>query len=308
MTHHTDTRSIEESVEASRSHLSETLEEIQSRMSVESIAREALGLVRSNAAAYTGSLDRAVRANPLAVAMTGIGIAWLIFGGRRAAPEPSAATISRWEDEGGSPLPGDHEAASDHAEGAWSRRIDALRDVASSALRRIEREARNYAGSARDFASERASILSAFTEDMRGAMRDGLGDMSDSSRERIIRAREAAYAARIRAQDAAVAGGRQVGRMMTDHPMIAGGLAMALGAAFASALPRTRLEDSAFGAESDRMMQRAADLVAEERARLANVAGGVADEVRTAAKRAVAAASDKAERVAAATAEALNDA
>jgi len=285
MTHHPDTRTIENGIEQSRNRLSETLDELTGRMSTDNLAREALGLIRSNAADYTRSIDQAVRANPLALALTGAGLAWLIFGGRGAAPDASRRSVSRWEDEGGAPLPADSVAAKDLRDDVtWSDRIDALRDTASRALRRIESEARSYTGDMRDMASERTKVLNAFSQDMRDALSDGLDDLSETARARVVKMREAAYGARLRVQDTAANGGREVGRLVNDHPMIAGGLAMALGAAFAAALPRTRAEDRAFGAESDRLMMRAAEMLREERARMQETAEDVAQGLKVAAR------------------------
>jgi len=132
MTHHADTRSIEDGIAASRTRLAATLEELWDRVSVDSVAHDALGLIRSNAADYTGALDRAVRANPLALAVTGIGLAWLVFGSRRTTPEPAPDTGARREAEDGAARLGGRDEATGVTEddNTWSHRLDALRDVA----------------------------------------------------------------------------------------------------------------------------------------------------------------------------------
>ncbi len=300
MTHHADTRAIEEGLERNRSALRDTVDEIQDRFSVDRLAEEALGLFQGKTAAdFTRSIDRAVRANPVALALTGVGIAWLIFGGRKPTPAPRAEAISRWEDEGGNPEPRTLNTQTDTAsdESDWAERIDALRERASSTLRHLETEARDYVGDARDFVAERAKVLSAFTEDMRKTMLNGLDGLSDAARETVVQAREKAYAARIRIDHAARAGGREVERMVHEHPMIAGVVAMALGAALAAALPRTRTEDRAFGSESDRLMAAAAKSLREEREKLSQVASGVADELKDVARDARSTISDKAAEV-----------
>ncbi len=295
MTHHSDTRTIETELEHDRARLSATLEELNERVSVDHLAKEALGMIKTNAAAYTSSIDRAVRSNPLALTVTGIGLAWLIFGGRNEPSEPSVAVVRRWEDEGGSPMP-THGVAARHAadrDTEWFIRLDALRNTASQALRRLEKEARSCTGDVRDFASDRAKILASFTDDMRTNLQHGLDALSEAARERIVKAREAAYSAHLRAAQTARTGGREAERLINEHPMIASALAMALGAAFAAALPRTRTEDLAFGEESDRLMDRAATLLKEERDRVTRVAGGVADELKTSAKNVVSSAASE---------------
>ena len=286
MTHHADPRDIEKDLERKREALGSALDALNDRFSTDSLAREALGMIKTNAADYTQSIDRAVRANPMALALTGIGLAWLIFGGRRVeAPTPPVA-LDRWEDEGGNPLPEGFEPALssvDAADSRWAERIDMLRQRASATLCRLERNARDHAGAGRDLAEERGKVLSAFTDDMRKAISDGLDDLSDAARERIVRAREAAYAARLKLDKAVRSGGRDLERMIGEHPVVAGAVAMGLGAAVAAALPRTRAEDRAFGAERDRLMAAAANLLQEERTRISLIADGAADELRNAA-------------------------
>ncbi|MCB1339741.1 MAG: DUF3618 domain-containing protein [Pseudooceanicola sp.] len=283
MTQHTDSSRIEADLEESRSRLGATLDELQDRISVDSLARDALGMVRENAAAYASSIDSAVRANPLALALTGAGLAWLIFGGRKATPEPRKSALVRWEDEGGMPAPADDEAESTR----WSQQIDALRARASHSLRGIESDARSRVGDLRDYAAERAKVLSDFTADMQKSLSDGLEGLSDAGKERIVKAREAAYAARLKVERSARAGGREAERMLNEHPMVAGGVALALGAALAAALPRTMVEDRTFGAESDRLMALAATQLREERSRLKDAASALADDLGERAKSAV---------------------
>lgn len=300
MTQHPDTSAIEAGLEQSRARLSSSLDALQHRVSVENLAQEALGMIRSNAAAYTRSIDNAVRANPMALALTGVGIAWLVFGTRKTSSEPHPSVNSGWEDDSGMPdasarygtPPGT--IAEEHG---WSDRIDTLRAKASRALRGIEQDARSYAGDLRDFAAERAKVLAGFTEDMRESLLDGLDGLSDAARDRIVAAREAAYAARLGAERSARAGGREAERLINEHPMIAGVLALGLGAAFAAALPRTRVEDRTFGAESDRLMEAAATLLSEERERMARVASGVADELKSSARDVADTAAEKAAEI-----------
>jgi ElaB/YqjD/DUF883 family membrane-anchored ribosome-binding protein len=300
MTQHTDADTIEAGIERDRASLASTLGTLQDRMSVENLAQDALGMIRSNAAAYTQSIDNAVRANPLALALTGVGIAWLIFGSGKSSGGNSAGAkdaprkaIARWEDEGGNVLPANraHGApAHGSADEDWARDLDSLRDKASARMNEIENDADKAADAvrsgltegldkARDFAKERAAVLAEFVEDMKRSFADGLDDLSDAARDRIVAVRESAYAAGLRAEAAVRGSTREAGRLIEDHPMIAGGIALALGAAFAAALPRTRGEDRAFGPERDRLVKEASRLLRDERDRAARVASGVADEL-----------------------------
>lgn len=285
-----DPKVIEAAIERDRASLASALDELQDRVTVDGIVREALGLIRSNTAGYTRAIDEAVRANPLALALTGIGLAWLVFGARKSTSgEPRTEALLRWEDEGGPVVPaGDIDTE-------WSRASDSLRQRASETLRRIEADARAAATSVRgsvadgasqvrDFAAERAAVVADLTAGLRSSFRHGLQGLSDSAQDRIAAAREAAYAARVRAERAVKNTAGETGRMIEDHPMVAGAIALAVGAALASALPRTRTEDATFGPERDRLMREAARLLAEERDRASRVASKIGADLKATAR------------------------
>jgi hypothetical protein len=306
MTNRNDTDTIEAGIERDRASLAATIGALHERVSVEHLAQEALGFVKTSTATYTRSIDKAARANPLALALTGVGIAWLIFGNRKTETDEDpirSASATRPSEDGDQPLSEstastmvDPASAADvTGENRWSDEIDRLRDHATTKLHEVETEARRHAGSvgkgisehlgkARDFATERKAVLSGLADDMKHGFRQGLEDLSDAARDQIVAAREQAYAAKIRAERLARSGVRDTSRLIEDHPLIAGVVALAAGAAFAAALPRTRVEDRAFGAESDRLMAQANDLLRQERARISRVASGVADEATHAAR------------------------
>lgn len=299
MTHASNADTIEAGIERDRASLAATIDALQERVSVEHLAQEALGLVKTNAAAYTRSIDGAIRANPMALALTGVGIAWLIFGGRKNDEGSPSHAINRWEDEGGTAYPAttppmsravpQDEWAEDNE---WTRDIDTLRRKASTKIRHIEADAKAHAvqvrngvaeslGKARDFAAERAAVLGNFAEEMKRSFRKGLDGLSETGRDQIIAAREHAYSARIRAERVARGGAREAGRLIEEHPLVAGVVALAVGAAFAATLPRTRVEDRTFGAEGDRLMEQANRLLRKERERIGRVASGVAEELKS---------------------------
>lgn len=269
MAQHDDTRGLEAEVEQDRASLASKLDELTDRVSIDSIAKQAMGMIRSNAHV----VDDAVRANPLALALIGAGVAWLVFGGRDTRKPVPATEVGRWESEGGAARPVGEEAADD-PDSEWSRQIDALRQRASASLR-------TGGDGLRDTAARRAGVLADMTEGMREWFSHGLEDLSDAARERISGLRQQAYAAKLEMQRAAAQGSRKAGRMLDDHPMVAGAVALAMGAALATALPRTRIEDRTFGQESDRLMRAAADALRQERDQLTRVAGDVAAEVKS---------------------------
>ncbi|MEZ5779803.1 MAG: DUF3618 domain-containing protein [Paracoccaceae bacterium] len=321
MAHPSDTDTIEAGIERDRASLASTLGTLQDRMSVEQMAHEALGYVRTNAAEYTRSIDNAVRSNPLALALTGIGIAWLIFGSKKSDEQEAARAAPRWDYDDPTPRrfpDGDGARSRASVDDEWSRNIDALRDQASARVQAIENEARSYTArlragisdglaEARDFAAERSAALAEFAEDMKRGFLHGLDDLSDTARQTVVAARERAYAAKIRAGRMVRGGTQEAGRLIEDHPLVAGAVALALGAALAAALPRTRKEDQVFGDQSDRLMEEANRLLHRERERVARVASGVADELKEGSRSALDTVTDQVAKTAKAVKERAED-
>ncbi len=306
----TDPREIEADLERERSRLASTLDALSDRVSVDNLAKEALGYLRGGAGTATVAVDRAVRASPLGVALIGAGVAWMLLGprmrrgaqasssaqgdwSRSPAPRHDGAMGSGYGSAGGA---GSYGGAPSYAgssyedtgswgeDRAWAREAHGLRERAMAALRRIEEEARSYLGGARDFAAERAAVVSGFASDLKGRIGSGLEGLPEGSRERIVAARERAYAAMLRAERLGARALREPGRMMEEHPLVAGAVAFAVGAAVGALLPRTEMEDRAFGAERDRLMDEAARLLRAERERAASLAGSLGEEIAAAAK------------------------
>jgi ElaB/YqjD/DUF883 family membrane-anchored ribosome-binding protein len=270
-------------LEREREGLAGTIDGLRTRLSVDALLGDAVDYAKANMAPYLRALDGAVRANPLAAVMAGVGVAWLVFGrrtGSGGSDSPQLAgtkyeALSRWEDEGGpvAPLP--------DPDDAWIAVADGLRDDASGALQRIDAAARGGLRPVAEIARDRAEVLANLAKATRAAMLRGLESMGAEAQGRILAARERAYAAR----SVAV---RQGKTLIENQPVVAGAIGMAIGAAVGAVLPQTAIEDRIFGEERDRLLQRAREALQQERARAADtavrVAGTVAAEVKSGAR------------------------
>lgn len=341
-----DPRDIEADLERERASLATTLDALSDRVSVDNLAKEALGMLRSHAGSATTKIDHAVRANPIAMGLIGAGIAWMFLGpriggsssrssdygsgygsdassadyqsGSHAGSQSSYGSQSssyagslRQDDQGwASSGSGSSDygrvgyVASDNDEDhSWSREAHGLRARAAEALHRIEREAKSYydslrnglasgAESARDFAAERASVISGFTSDLKARLSSGLDNLPPESRDRIVAARERAYGAMLQAERLGRDAWRDPARAMEEHPLVTGAVAFALGAAVAAALPSTEVENRTFGAERDRLLEDAARMLRQERERAMQIAGSLGQEIKAAAQETVEAVTD----------------
>ncbi len=263
---------IAASLERERADLAQTIDGLRNRLSVDALIGDALAYAKENMAPYARALDGAVRAHPMAAVMAGVGLAWLVLG-RKSNGMPADAlagtkfeALSRWEDEGGpvAPLP--------DADRRWIAEADALRDKATSALARIDAAARQRLRPAAEIARDRAQVLADLAKATRTTMLRGLDTMTTEARDRILAAREQAYAARMTAV-------RQGTKLIEERPVMAGAIGMAIGAAVAAALPRTKTEDRLFGQERDLLLARAHETLQQEKARATNVAVRLADDV-----------------------------
>ncbi|WP_045387983.1 hypothetical protein [Falsirhodobacter sp. alg1] len=247
------TRDIEDELDRDRAQLGSIFDSLFSRSTVDLLMREGIQTLRANGGARE-TAEAVVRRNPLAVGVIGLGLAWLAYGSRKpeVAAEAEARTVrnrvQRSADRARATLRDEAEAIE---ESDWAESLDRLRAKASARLHDLEDEARAYrddmaagladkADEVRDYLAERAEVLSDLAEDMRERLADGLDDFSHAAQKRIIRAREEAYAARLKAQEALGKGGREAKRMVEDHPMVSAAVVLGLGAAIGTAVIRSR--------------------------------------------------------------------
>lgn len=318
VTNSSDPREIEADLERERAALASTLDTLSDRVSVDGLAKEALGVLKSHAGSATTRLDHAVRANPVAVALVGAGLAWMFFGPRVTRAVASHDYGSGYGDAASSPkalstgyAPASYPATGSYASGtyagtdargyassgddhAWSADAQGLRARAAEALHRIEEEAKSYYDSlrrgiasgtegARDFAAEKASVVSGFASDLKARFAAGLDNLTPEARDRIVAAREQAYGAMLKAERMGRDAWRDPQATLEDHPLAVGSIGFAIGALAGALLPSTEVENRTLGAERDRMMDDAARLFRQERERAVAIAGNLGSEVKAAA-------------------------
>ncbi|KIN65855.1 hypothetical protein Z945_902 [Sulfitobacter noctilucae] len=377
---HRSSEEIEREIERERAGLTNTLDELQNRFSVDTVVRQVSEQFRANGGDIARSVSRSVKENPVALALTGVGLAWMIFGSgsredrrgsrvdysddyRRTARTQARSMRDRedygtastdyagsrhhtgYSDDTGfrranprdpyydGPYASDDlpswarstdSHSSDNGQGVGERLSDAagnVSDKASAAASSVAQKANDLGSSARNTASDfgddarekagnlgsaaraNAAAAGAAISDsanaigskardvgsaaadraaaMRARLAEGTENLSEEARLRVIAAREKA----IEARDAAIAQARRssarASDMFEDQPLVAGALAIAVGAAIGAALPRTRIEDEYLGEQSDNLMQEAERVFAEEKQKLGKVVDAAKDEAQT---------------------------
>lgn len=188
-------------------------------------------------ASAAGTAVQTARAYPWATAAVGAGLAWLAFAaGTRAktAPEPKAEALTRWEDEGGQPVPaGEIEAIEDEVED-WMMAAAAARDAARDRLLALFEAGRATA-------EARAEVAADLAQDLAEAFRHNLADLTEDAAARVTEARKAAWDAMEKSRDLARDGYRRGKVTARRHPVAATALGLTVGAGLLAALaPRTR--------------------------------------------------------------------
>ena len=116
--------------------------------------------------------------------------------------------------------------------------------------------------------------------ELRNSLFEGTERMDVAGRERVASARARAYQGQLRAQGYARRGQQQAGDLFQQQPLVAGAIAMALGAVVGGLLPRTRREDEAFGSYRDQLFADAESVFEDERMRAEAAARAALDEAR----------------------------
>ncbi len=239
-------------------------EAIRDRVSGLNFAEDALAATKEAGGTFAVNLGRAVRDNPVPAALLGVGIVWLAAAGRRPRDGDGAA--------GDEAIPLGYEAAPAPAYGA-----DEVVDIPPRSV-----------GAA--------------------AVRDQAAQFADAAAERAHRAREAAEelgeeaGGRVRrgARRVASAAGRTASGALEygkEHPLTLALGALAIGAAVAALLPRTRRENRVMGEAAEGTRRYAHDRAEE-----------AAERARRGVRRAAGIARDTAEHEAAHVADSVGEA
>ena len=268
MQHHTpshdEARQIEAQLDHDRAALSQSLHALRRQFSLDSVWSGGAALIKANAAPYSQAIDTAVRANPAALALTSVGLAWLILGQRspnpKADPSSLAGTLfeaeARWEDEGG---PVSDLAPSD---AQWLDDAERLSLRASGMIARINTAVREGRIPAADLAKSRSDVVTSLAKDLRRVMSQGLETMGESARYTALAARERAYAARVEA-------GKLGKKVVRDRPLSAAFALVAAGAAVGALLPQSDAENKVLSMPGAQLILGAKRILSQERQRIA---------------------------------------
>ncbi len=308
---------IEREIEDERAGLARTLGALQDQFSSANIVQTVTDTVRDNGGDLAKSLTRSVKENPLAITLTGVGLAWLILGNNKSSA-PTRRNV-------GTDFSGSRQATTESAT-EFERRVAAAQseiarmeaddnfsdrwDAARRDTPRITDQTpnRHSFGHAADLdddgdddgrmadirrkANDAGRRVRATAAELQERLGEGTEKLSAEARRRVIAARRKAIETQARAEYMMSQSRDKAGQMYSDQPLLAGALAFAVGAAVGAALPRTDEEDRMMGEASDQMFADADRIFREETAKLKKVASAAVDEAKDTVSDAVQATSD----------------
>lgn len=303
---------IEREVDRERARVAGTIDALQDKVSVNGMIDQVVRAVTEHGGDVSRNLGRTMRDNPLPVILTSVGLAWLMTsssssGADRYRYDPYDDDWDRdYVDRAGlSSYPATDYPAADYDDGVADTTFGATStpyaggiddDPAGTGTAYGEKDGPSVGDRFKDAsaaAKGRASAMADSGRDRVGRARDGLHSSADRARQGLSsasdrareglhsasdRARAAAYDARYRARRGGQAAQANFEHMLEEQPLVLGALALALGAAFGSALPRTRTEDDMMGEQSDRVKDQLSTAARENAEKAKAVGLAVADE------------------------------
>ena len=304
---------IERDIERDREALSENIQGIQEKLSFDTIVQQIGEQFREHGADISRALGKSVKENPMAVALTGVGLAWMIFGrgpnnfgpdrsssfddrsfgGRNSHRRMRGDSARRYVDE--SAWNADREIAKRPSDDVplWARdREHAARQYGDEPLWSRDRDDSDSSSS--NTAAESTignSVTQALAEGVHaladGAhglsarLTHGTENLSEAARDRVVAARQQAMDAKRKVVRKAHRAAEKASDFFEEQPLALGAIAFAVGAAVGSALPRTQMEDDALGDHSDALFAEAERLFHAEQANAERILGAAAKEVKT---------------------------
>ena len=265
---------IQDSIEQTREQMSETIGELQERLSpahIKAQIREAtIGKVEDMAQRASDTMYEArqsvvstVTSNPVPAALVGIGLAWLWMN-RRNGGSSYEDTARRWRYRGGG-----YDRGYDRYPDDSYRRFD---EGGMSSYDRDERSAPGLASKASDAISGASDKISGAVgqasdkiSGLVGQAREASSQFAARTKDRVSgmvdQAQQTADRVKSSAQNQAQMAQDRFNRAMDENPLAVGAIALAVGTAIGLAIPQTRKENEWMGEARDNLLDTAQSAV-----------------------------------------------
>jgi hypothetical protein len=221
-------------------------------MSMEATTNRVEGLVND--------LNGAIRENPLAAGLIGMGVAWMLFGGSKLPGRVPGALKSAAANVG---------SAASAARSAVAGGISGAGSLIAGATRQVQGTVSDAAHAATSATSVPAVEMPGIVPDMEGAFSTAAGGIRDALADTATRGREYGNAIQSRLADG-----------LERQPLLLGAIGLAIGAGIASTFPSTKLEDQVMGAQGANAREALQGFVDDTKTRAEQVLDTVKDEAQ----------------------------
>jgi hypothetical protein len=239
----TDQSSLEKDAERVRAELADTAEHLKDKMSPGQLMDEVVNYFKDgDTNQLLSNLKHQVRDNPLALAVVGSGLAWLMMGSgpsttsSRTASRPAPRWTGGASGRNGTSPAGSPVSADSSAPDPGSPGLGSSIGKGAAAVKSAAGEAAHGLG---DAVSSAADAVSATMHDMHNAASDSFSNAANTGAEIGARAKSTFIDA------------------LEREPLVIGALGVAVGAAIGAMLPTTRTEQDYMGAASAKAREKA---------------------------------------------------
>lgn len=295
-----DPSQIEHDLDQTRSRLGGHLSELQSRLSPGQVLDDLVRYFRGNEGADFGrSLVSSVRANPLPVALTGIGLTWLMATNAGRGMTGARADKSNVRVYRGAPALEQEqdtfetrmraaeksvvrpEWETDHA---YAGRVESARGQTVGITRQAKETTESFSQRVADALAGAKQAVVGSAQDLRDQVSDKASVLGSTAQGTAASVSSAAQGAAQRAGDVLTQSGQAVGRVSSslmgaiiENPVLLSALGLAAGALLGGLLPQSDQEEAALGGVAGQARDTARGLAQEAVDRGSHVAQAVAE-------------------------------
>lgn len=249
------TKDIRRDIERTQREMSETIDEIQYRLSPRHLKEQTKASVRRAGVRTSRGVMDHVKGNPIGAAMVGVGLMLLMRSPHRDDYEYDVDFDADFDDRGYRGSANRYRSAGFDDPYYAGRSYGVNRGDELDEHGRLD-EVKDRVAAGVDAARERVSEIGDRAHEMTDEVRDRARHAADTAR---FRARQLRH----RTANRFDLIGRESRDVLMDTPLIAGIAAIALGALAGALIPESERENELFGEKSDRLTHRAGELVRE---------------------------------------------
>jgi ElaB/YqjD/DUF883 family membrane-anchored ribosome-binding protein len=271
---HADTDQIEQDLARTRARMDERLDALQDKMSPAQLVNDAFSHIGGNdGGAFTENLITRAKANPLAVALVGVGFAWLMMpnqraGGRAAHPADDLSARLR--------------LAENQVQRSDNEHDDAFNERLHLARGRVLGIDRNPAEPSSSYGERITQAIASARQRLRETSHDAQGGLADAvSGEQFGRG---AYTLHQRSRNMAQ-NTRTSFTSLKSNPLALGGLAAVAGLILGSLLPTSDAEENALGSAAGKLKATGRDMAQDLADKGGQVVNQMLDTARDSANR-----------------------